>query len=206
MALSVFDLFKIGTGCVQEFDRLGATLGLARVDRGLEALGHSRRQQVLQRGAVAGGEGDHDHFVGLAGAVQEVPDIKGRVLGADGVQTGRSGPVQRRRISDNDRFGADRRSARLWRLVLRLSADAATEHGVELIQHHGREHGEDDQFEILHVRPGSGCTQAYIGQAYARVRGLPLHRQGARDSSAPQYCRAHVRAATLPKFRNLIDP
>ena len=26
------DLFKIGTGCVQEFDRLGATLGLARFE------------------------------------------------------------------------------------------------------------------------------------------------------------------------------
>ena len=34
-------------------------------------------------------------------------------------------------------------------IVMRLTADTPAKHGVELVQHHGGEQGEDDQFEDL---------------------------------------------------------
>ena len=43
---------------------------LAILDHGLEALIDLGRQQILQRAAVAIGEGQHDHLVGAAGAAR----------------------------------------------------------------------------------------------------------------------------------------
>ena len=62
---------------------------LAILDHGLETLIDLGRQQILQRAAVAIGEGQHDHLVGALRAAEEMPGIERGILGGNGVEAQR---------------------------------------------------------------------------------------------------------------------
>jgi hypothetical protein len=90
-------------------DRLAALFALA--DRGVEAIIDVAREQVLERAAVALGEGDHDHLVGAARAGDEVLGVEAGVGRDDGIEAG-----CRRRTGFGDALPAQGRICRLHRL------------------------------------------------------------------------------------------
>ena len=83
---------------------------IARQDHDDWALPNRIEQQVAQRTAIAIGERQHDHFIGRAGAGEEMPRIERGILGHDRIE-----PLRQRRAGLGDALPAFRGFDRLGR-------------------------------------------------------------------------------------------